>query len=268
MTGHRSIPMTIAEFARIDACEFLMGSDSAPHPEDGEGPRRPVHLDSYQIARSAVCNEEFAGFVRATGYLTTAERQGVSHVFYWHLSDPDTHAAPLAEAPWWREVRGAHWRRPDGANTAIPDHPVVHVSFEDAQAYCAWRGARLPTEAEWECAAAQADRHAPNIWQGEFPNAPSGVPGTRAVQAAQPNMHGLFHACGNVWEWTADGFGRLHSPRAARNPSGNLKANERVVKGGSYLCASSYCARFRPSSRRAEHPQATTGHLGFRIVAV
>ncbi|MFK7754727.1 MAG: formylglycine-generating enzyme family protein [Sedimentitalea sp.] len=90
-------------------------------------------------------------------------------------------------------------------------------------------------------------------------------PGPRAVDDATPNANGLYHACGNVWEWTADGFGRLHSPRDARNPSGNLGAHDKVVKGGSYLCAPSYCARFRPSSRRPETQNATTGHLGFRV---
>ena len=244
-----------------------MGADTAPHPEDGEGPQRPVELDSFQIAQCAVSNNDFSTFIAATGYVTTAEQRGSSHVFFHHLSDPDAHPAPLAEAPWWRDVVGAHWRLPNGSSKAKADHPVVHVSFADAQAYCAWRGVRLPTEAEWECAATGADKHAPNIWQGAFPYAPHGTPGPRAVKDATPNAFGLYHACGNVWEWTADGFGRLHSPRAARNPSGNLNTEQRVVKGGSYLCAPSYCARFRPSSRRGEHPLATTDHLGFRIAA-
>lgn len=259
--------MTTPDFAHIDACSFQMGADIAPHSEDGEGPVRTVHLDAYQIGRCAVSNAEFAAFVRATGYVTTAELRGSSHVFYLHLSNTDAHPAPFADASWWREVKGACWREPNGAQAALPDHPVVHVSFEDAQAYCTWHGARLPTEAEWECAAAGADQIALNIWQGDFPNAPTVVPGTKAVQDTQPNKHGLYHACGNVWEWTADGFGRLHSPRDNRNPTGNLNTEQRVVKGGSYLCAQSYCARFRPSSRRQEHPLATAGHTGFRVVA-
>lgn len=267
MTGPRSILMTTPDFAQIDACSFQMGADTAPHPEDGEGPARPVVLDSYRIARQAVSNEEFSAFVAATGYVTTAERRGASHVFFLHLRTPDAHPAPFSEAPWWRDVSGANWSKPDGDTQAKADHPVVHVSFEDAQAYCAWRGARLPTEAEWECAAAGADLPAPNIWQGDFPNAPTILPGTRAVCDAEPNANGLYHACGNVWEWTADGFGRLHSPRVARNPFGNLNTQQRVLKGGSYLCSPSYCARFRPSSRRQEHPLATAGHTGIRIAA-
>lgn len=266
-TGNRSTPMQNSDFVQIDARSFRMGSDDSVHPEDGESPARPVELDNYLIARRAVSNEEFAAFVLATGYVTTAERRGISHVFFFHLRDPEAYVAPLAEAPWWREVAGACWQKPYGEAVLKPEHPVVHVSFEDAQAYCAWHGARLPTEAEWECAAAGADQHAPHIWQGDFPNAPTGAPGPKAVWDADPNVNGLYHACGNVWEWTADGFGRLHSPRATKNPSGNLNASQRVVKGGSYLCAPSYCARFRTSSRRPEHPLATADHLGFRIAA-
>lgn len=242
-----------------------MGADDARHPEDGEGPIRCVHLRQFQIASCAVSNAQFAQFIRATGVVTTAEHRGSSHVFYAHLVDPRDHPIPLAEAPWWRDVRGACWRKPNGTDDARPDLPVTHVSFADAQAYCAWRGVRLPTEAEWERAAKGGDSGDTNIWKGSFPDAPIATPGPRAVNSGVPNAHGLFHSCGNVWEWTADGFGRLHSPRPARNPSGHLGALAKVVKGGSYLCCPSYCARFRPSARRPEHPAATTGHLGFRV---
>lgn len=243
-----------------------MGAGDGPHPEDGEGPQRPVDLDAYQISATAVSNADFGAFVDATGHRTHAERSGASHVFAGHLDNPDRFRVALADAPWWRVVPGANWRVPFGTGAAIPDHPVVHVSFIDAVAYCAWSGTRLPTEAEWECAvragAGQADR---NIWRGSFPDAPDGIPGPVPVAMGQPNANGIFHGCGNVWEWVSDGFSRLHSPRIARNPSGNLAAVNRVVKGGSYLCCPSYCSRFRPSSRRDEAPDATTGHMGFRI---
>lgn len=257
--------MTRPEFVQIAAGAFVMGAEDAPHPEDGEGPRRSVALGAYRIAACAVSNADFAGFVAATGYVTTAEERGNSHVFFAQLTEPDLHPTPLAEAPWWRAVQGAQWRRPNGSTDARPKDPVVHVSFRDALAYSAWRQARLPTEAEWERAAQGSARQPLNIWSGGFPDAPEGVPGVRPVSDGPPNPQGLIHACGNVWEWTADGFGRLHSPRPVRNPTGNLRAHARVVKGGSYLCAPSYCARFRPSARRPEDPQATTGHMGFRI---
>jgi len=255
----------MTDFAFIPAGTFMMGADPAPHPEDGEGPVRRVILDAYAIAAHAVSNAQFEAFVRATGYVTRAEARGRSHVFHLHLEEPQRHPAPLADAPWWRDVTGACWRRPDGTRAAEPTHPVVHVSHADAIAYCAWKGARLPTEAEWERAAQHGDEGAINIWKGRFPDAPTGPVGLRPVSSGDPNRHGLYHACGNVWEWTADGFGRLHSPRAAQNPTGSLGASRKVVKGGSYLCAPSYCARFRPSSRRPEHPDATTDHLGFRV---
>lgn len=244
-----------------------MGTAQSPHAEDGEGPERTVHLDRFQISACAISTAQFAEFVRATGYVTTAELRGASHVFHLHLTNPDDHPAPLIDAPWWRDVEGANWRVPNGSAGASPDYPVVHLSYADALAYCAWSDTYLPTEAQWERAAQGSNTGAINIWQGDFPSAPIAHPSPKAVDDAHPNANGLFHACGNVWEWTADGFGRLHSPRDARNPSGHLGAQTKVVKGGSYLCAPSYCARFYPSSRRPEHPDATTDHLGFRVAS-
>lgn len=245
-----------------------MGADDAPHLEDGEGPVRSVRLTAFAIAAHAVSNAQFAEFVQATGYVTTAERRGRSHVFYLHLDQPEMHPSPLADAPWWRNVSSASWRHPHGAEPAVPEHPVVHVSYADALAYCSWAGARLPSEAEWECAAQGGDAGPINIWKGGFPDTPAGKVSLHPVASGLPNLHGLYHTCGNVWEWTEDGFGRLHSPRPVQNPCGNLGAVRKVVKGGSYLCAPSYCARFRPSSRRSEHPNATTDHLGFRVAAL
>lgn len=242
-----------------------MGAADGPHPEDGEGPCREIALDAYSIARTAVSNEDFAAFVAATGYRSVAEIAGGSHVFVGQLADPDAHPVVAPATPWWRWVAGACWHRPDGLSPAAPDMPVVHVSFADALAYCAWMGGRLPTEAEWEHAAGTQAGLQPHIWQGEFPDRPKSPPGPKPVADARPNEFGLYHACGNVWEWTADRFARLHSPRPDRNPKGPLNGEARVVKGGSFLCAPSYCARFRPSSRRGETPDATTSHLGFRV---
>ena len=165
------------------------------------------------------------------------------------------------------------------------DHPVTHISFEDALAYCAWSGCRLPTEAEWEFAArggldAQPypwgaelkpfGQHRANIWQGDFPDhntCEDGHLGTAPVTTYQPNEFGFYNMTGNVWEWTMDRFTNLHSPRTVRNPVGPLNGKARVGKGGSYLCHASYCYRYRTSSRQALLPDTVAGNIGFRVAA-
>ena len=252
-------------FALIPAGSFAMGADDGPHPEDGEGPAREVWLDAYKISRTAVSNREFALFVAATGHVTEAERVGASLVFKGQLPEPEAHPVADPSLPWWRLVKCANWRHPDGSREAEEDLPVVHVSRSDASAYCAWAGLRLPSEAEWERAAAWPPGIKPHIWSGHFPNAPDSPPTPAAVDHGTPNVLGLWHACGNVWEWTADRFTHLHSPRPMRNPKGPLNGKQFVVKGGSFLCCPSYCARFRPSSRRPEPARATASNLGFRV---
>ena len=257
--------MATPDFAAIPEGAFRMGADDGPHPEDGEGPVREVHLSAYRIATTTVTNALFAAFAEATGYVTTAETRGHSQVFAGQLRDADDHPPASPVTPWWRQVAGACWRRPDGEKAARESLPVVHVSLPDALAFCAWTGTRLPSEAEWERAAQDQRGIEPHIWQGFFPDRPRGPVGPRPALDGAPNVHGLRHACGNVWEWTADRFARLHSPRPVRDPKGPLSGTRFVVKGGSFLCAPSCCARFRPSSRRAEYPDATASHLGFRI---
>lgn len=204
-----------------------MGSNGEGFPADGEGPVREVRLSEYAIDRYPVTNADFAAFVAATGYVTEAERFGWSFVFQLFLADPKAYRSVPA-APWWRQVHGATWCRPEGPGSGVDeraDHPVVHVSWNDAVAYCAWAGARLPTEAEWECAARgglegkrypwgdtlrPGSEHRCNIWQGEFPVRNSGEDGwvgTSPVGAYAPNGHGLHDVSGNVWEWCADWFG-------------------------------------------------------------
>lgn len=240
-----------------------MGSDTAPHPEDGEGPAREVFVSQFQMATTAVANRDFQAFVDSTGYVTTAEQVGFSLVFMRQLDDPDRFSIVDPVVPWWRIVPGANWRQP-GSGRADPALPVVHVSHEDVLAYCEWSETRLPTEAEWERAAEPA-LNDPQIWQGRFPDAPVGRVGPVAVDDSSPNPLGLHHMCGNTWEWTADRFARLHGTRKAHDPKGPLNGSARVVKGGSFLCDPSYCARFARSSRRGEHPLTTTGHTGFRV---
>lgn len=263
---------------------FRMGADSSPHPEDGEGPERDVFVNRYQLATTAVTIEEFAVFVDATGYRTLAERSGHSFVFFAQCSPDEEFAAPV-HAPWWRQVPGACWHSPNGpwqTETEV-GYPVTHVSRDDALAFCQWSGTRLPTEAEWEYAArgrlacapfpwgdelvAEA-RHRANVWQGEFPHhntSDDGYAGVAPVEAYGPQGFGHFNMIGNVWEWVADRFTHQHSPRATRNPHGPLNGARFVAKGGSYLCHSSYCTRYRTSSRQALPADTTAGNIGFRV---
>jgi len=268
--------------------EFAMGADDGLYPADGESPIRSVTLDAFRIASTAVTNAEYALFVEATGYKTLAERQGYSHVFHQQLADSDQHSPASHQTPWWRTVAGACWHNVSGkadyrSAVELSDYPVVHICFEDAVAYCLWARLRLPTEAQWEYAARGGlesrvypwgdalisdGYHHCNIWQGEFPQhnrADDGYPDTCPVRSFEPNAFGLYNMVGNVWEWTADRFTRLHSPAPQRNPVGPLNGNNRVTRGGSFLCHSSYCHRYRNSSRQSTDPAASASNIGFRV---
>ncbi|MGY4719616.1 formylglycine-generating enzyme family protein [Naumannella huperziae] len=283
-----------AELIEIAAGPFAMGSDSPrAHPADGEGPVRTVTLSAYRISPTAVTNAEFAAFVDATGYRTEAEGFGWSYVFGGMVApDAVIMDAGVPGAPWWRAVRGADWAHPEGGRSGIGDrldHPVVQVSWHDAQAYCRWRGVRLPTEAEWEKAArgglvgatyawgdevSPGGEHRANIWQGTFPEintAEDGYAGTAPVTAYPPNGYGLHNTAGNVWEWCADWFSaRWHVQDIEQtrvDPQGPRWGMARVVRGGSYLCHSSYCNRYRVAARTQTTPDSALGHTGFRVAA-
>ena len=264
-----------------------MGSDDRwAYPADGEGPVREISLDSFWIDAVAVSNEAFASFIEATGYATEAERFGWSFVFAGLLPDDFPPTQAVVEAPWWRKVEGADWQHPEGPQSSLDDrldHPVLHVSWNDAQAYCTWAGRRLPTEAEWEFAARgglegkafpwgderePGGEHRMNVWQGTFPTKNTnadGYYGTCPVDAFPPNGYGLHNVTGNVWEWAADWFDpefrqqdRDHDPRGPA--AGTLK----IQKGGSYLCHDSYCRRYRVAARQGNSPDSSTGNVGFR----
>lgn len=290
---------------------FRMGSDDH-YPE--EAPAREVEVGDLWVARTTVTNDAFAAFVAATGYRTVAERP---------LDPADFPGAPAENlvpgsmvftgtpgpvdlrhlSQWWMWAPGASWRRPEGPGSDLDgraDHPVVHVAYEDAQAYAAWAGLALPTEAQWEHAARggldgavytwgnepeTARRRRANYWHGDFPwRAGSGYGRTAAVGSFPPNGYGLADMAGNVWEWTQDwyaeqrwaGFSSCCLPRDPRGggpeesydpAQPQLRIPRKVIKGGSFLCADTYCLRYRPAARRPHMVDTGMSHIGFRCVA-
>ena len=292
---------------------FRMGSDKH-YPE--EAPAHRVTVDGFSMDRTPVTNEQFRRFVEATGHVTFAEiapdpkdypgalphmlRAG-SLVF-----KPPKERVDLRNwAAWWSFAFGANWREPYGPGSSIvglENHPVVHVAYRDAEAYAAWAGKELPTEAEWEFAArggldgadyawgdqfTPGGKHLTNTWQGEFPRqnlAEDGYERTSPVTAFPPNGYGLHDMIGNVWEWTSDWYAPKHeadAPKACcipENPRGgrenqsyderqpNIKIPRKVLKGGSHLCAPNYCRRYRPAARHPEPVDTSTSHVGFRCV--
>ena len=266
---------------------FRMGSeDRFAYPEDGEAPVKEVEVAEYRIDACAVTNDEFGAFVDETGYVTEAERFRWSFVFAGLLPDDFPPTEAVAQAPWWRKVEGSDWRRPEGPQSSLTgrgDHPVVHVSWNDAQAYCVWAWKRLPTEAEWERAARGGlegrafpwgdelepeGEHRMNVWQGDFPltnTLADGYLGPAPVDAFPANGFGLHNTTGNVWEWTADWFHPTFRQRdRRRDPRGPERGTHRVQKGGSYLCHHSYCRRYRVAARQGSTPDSSTGNVGFR----
>jgi formylglycine-generating enzyme required for sulfatase activity len=295
----------------IPGGEFVMGSDSH-YPE--ESPTHHVRVDAFRIERDQVTNRRFAAFVEATGYVTVAERPLDPAAF------PGAPAANLVPgslvftgtpgpvdlrhlSQWWTWTPGASWRHPEGPRSTLEgrdDHPVVHVAFEDAEAYAAWAGRELPTEAEWEFAArgglegaafTWGDEPEPpgerlaNFWHGEFPwQAEPGYGGTTPAGSFPPNGYGLHDMAGNVWDWTTDWYTARHPEDAEKpccvpvNPRGGsiegsydaaqpqFDIPRKVIKGGSFGCADSYCMRYRPAARRPQMIDTGMSHIGFRCV--
>ncbi|PTY06076.1 serine/threonine protein phosphatase [Verrucomicrobia bacterium LW23] len=280
---------------RLEGGPFLMGSEDEKEvwKADGEGPVREITVRPFWIDTTAVTNEQFAAFIAATGYVTEAQRFGWSYVFIGMLADSKTRklrARTVRDLQWWYAIEGARWDKPTGPGSHIKKlaaHPVIHVSWNDAAAYAAWAGKRLPTEAEWEYAARGGlsqntypwgndlepdGKHRCNIWQGTFPQHDTGAdgyPGRAPAKSFRPNDFGLYNMSGNVWEWCADWFSpNFHmAPGAPRdNPCGPAFGDRRVMKGGSYLCHKSYCNRYRISARHCNTPDSSTDNCGFRCV--
>jgi len=288
-----------AELIRIPTQTAVLGS-VLHYPE--EGPARPVPIDEFWIQPHQVTNAQFAEFIDDTGYLTVAERplnpadypgapaenlQPGSMVF--HRTNGPVDLRHLNS--WWTWTPGASWRHPAGPLSSIDkraDHPVVHVAYEDAETYAVWAGLALPTEAQWETAARAGLEHATftwgddpeqpgqrlaNYWHGDFPWRPEkGYGRTTPVGTFPPNGYGLFDMAGNVWEWTTDWYSGDHSVESccaadSYDPEQpQFQVPRRVVKGGSFLCADSYCLRYRPAARRPQPVDTGMSHIGFRCV--
>jgi formylglycine-generating enzyme required for sulfatase activity len=300
------------QMVAIPSGTFLMGSDRF-YPE--EAPAHRVSVSGFAMDVTAVTNRQFARFVEATGHVTLAERPARAADYPHAPPDALTPASAVFIKPrpgiarddhynWWAYVRGADWRHPRGPSSSLKgleDHPVVHVAYGDAEAYAAWTGKALPTEAEWEFAArggldgadyawgdelTPAGRHMANTWQGEFPwenLADDGYAWTAPVGSFPANGYGLHDMAGNVWQWTTDWYiehgAREHGCCAPRDPRGGreedsydpalpqVRIPRKVVKGGSFLCAPNYCRRYRPAARMAQTIDTSTCHVGFRCIA-
>lgn len=283
--GQRQVPEHALE---IPGGRGFVGTDQTEIPDDGETPLRRGKVNPFIMSATAVTNAEFAAFIEATGYVTEAEKFGWSFVFW---SDVPASVGPtegVLGVEWWRRVDGANWRDVNGPGTAEyswhPDHPVVHMSWNDASAYSAWVGGRLPSEAEWEHAArgGLGDVRFPwgddepddkeffpcNIWQGHFPQmnaATDGYVSTAPAKSFQPNGYGLYNMVGNVWEWSADPF-RIRSLKKQVKARLETMKGYYLSKGGSFLCHRSYCYRYRIAARSGISPDSTAAHQGFRVV--
>jgi len=313
-----STPMTVRAGAAsledmvwIPGRPFLMGSNNH-YPE--EAPAHEVRVGGFWIDIYTVTNAQFARFVEATGYVTVAERPANPADYPGAKPELLAPSSVVFHKPrqrvdlrnhhnWWRYVPGADWRHPDGPGSSLEGrerHPVVHVAYEDAEAYARWVGKELPTEAEWELAArggldgaeyAWGNEFVPggkmlaNTWQGEFPVEnllTDGFEERAPVGSFPPNGYGLYDMAGNVWQWTTDWYQDGHEITdaccAGAEPKGGereksydpqmpeIRIPRKVMKGGSYLCAPNYCRRYRPAARMAQPVDTSTCHLGFRCV--
>lgn len=262
--------------------------------DDLEGPEVSVQLNDFFIDATTVTNQDFYEFFLDTGYITDAETYGSSNVFYKLLNSEDRKRHPtITHTKLWHDVPGANWRKPEGVNSSLNermDHPVVHVSRNDALAFAKWAGKRLPTEAEWEFAARGGHEnlrypwgnelyennefHA-NIWQGDFPSENTegdGYLGTAPVETFAPNDYGIYQMSGNVWEWCLNPAriklhefqGKSASDFVQNHQTPNNKMY--ALRGGSFLCHHSHCNRYRVAGRNANSAESSSSNIGFRCV--
>ena len=310
-TSAAPVETSIQNMVWIPGGTFLMGSNNH-YPE--EAPAHQVTVSGFWIDKYPVTNAEFGRFMLATDYVTLAERAPDPLLYPGARPEMLVPGSVVFQPPlrpvdlrnhynWWNWVPGANWRHPEGPKSSVvnrDDHPVVHVAWEDVEAYAKWAGKDLPTEAEWEFAArgglegavyCWGDEFAPegkmmaNTWQGEFPLINlllDGFEGTSPVGAFPANGYGLYDMTGNVWEWTADWYQAHNKFRnsccATVDPKGaekdnsydprtpNIRIPRKVLKGGSYLCAPNYCLRYRPAARISQQIDTGTCHQGFRCV--
>ncbi len=314
MTPFSAVAEVIAprDMSWIPGSTFRMGASNF-YPD--EQPVHRVRVDGFWMDTTPVTNRQFSAFVEATGYRTFAEIPPRAEDYPGALPEmlhpgslvfvQPAGPVPMRIEYWWSFMLGADWRHPYGPDSnldGLDDHPVVHVAYSDAEAYAAWAGKRLPTEAEWELAARggldQADyawgdslmpegRFLANFWQGNFPFENLGEDGferTSPVGTYPPNPFGLVDMIGNTWEWTQDWYALRHPEEARKaccvpsNPRGGMQAGShdprapglptarKVLKGGSHLCALNYCQRYRPAARYPHPIDTTTSHIGFRCV--
>jgi formylglycine-generating enzyme len=280
---------------------FWMGDNDSADAQ----PEHLIYVDGFWMDQFEVTNAQFARFVDVTGYQTVAERPLDPREFPDVPAEelkpgsivftPPQQAVPLDNPlGWWTYLPGTNWRHPDGPESSIEGrekHPVVHIAWHDAVAYCQWAGKRLPTEAEWELAARggldrqhycwgnelrDGGKWRSNIWQGHFPNqntASDGFRATAPVGSFPAGGYGLYDMSGNVWEWCADWYRPdyyLHSPaKNPRGPEASFDPQEpnqpkRVQRGGSFLCSDEYCTRYVPGARGKGEPNSAANHVGFR----
>lgn len=302
----------------IPEADFMMGADDELKRED-ELPRHRVLLDPFWMDETEVTNSQFAKFVEETNYVTIAEQKPDWEELKKQLPEgtpkPDDSVLvpgslvfnpPINEVSldnfyqWWLWVQGANWKHPVGPGSNIEglnDHPVIHISWFDAEEYCKWAGKRLPTEAEWEWAARGGLQEQPyswgsepidegkskaNTWNGKFPNVNTQKDGfmvTAPVKSFPPNQYGLYDIAGNVWEWTSDWYRNdyyemINKPEGIKNPQGpddsydpvEPFAEKKVQRGGSFLCNESYCSGYRVAFRQKASPDTGLSHSGFRCV--
>lgn len=264
----------------------LLGTAHPLIAEDCEGPPAKRRVRDLWWEQGAISVGQFRRFVLSTGYVTVAERYGWSFVFYTHVPGGAEGTLGVDGLEWWRRIDGATWAKPTGPDGPDPedDMPATHVAHEDAAAFAAWAGGRLPREAEWEHAArgGLCDVRYPwgnrepddrdfmpcNIWQGTFPQEDTGADGFAGpapVLNFEPNGYGLHNMVGNVWEWTAEPFRVRSASRTAQAVNRQAKGRK-LLKGGSFLCHRSYCHRYRIAARTGNTPDSTSGHTGFRVV--